>query len=85
MRDKRTPKDVCGKPSASPFAQKKKDVKTIRIPHVRKRIPSKKEGKNFRCKKYPDTCERTGPNCIVVNCIVLILDRDCMGREENIE
>ena len=79
-------KDVCGKASASPFAQKKKkDVKTIRILHVRKRISSKKEGKNFRCKKYPDTCERTGPNCIVVNCIVLILDRDCMGREENIE
>ena len=79
-------KDVCGKASASPFAQKKKkDVKTIRILHVRKRISSKKEGKNFRCKKYRDTGERTGPNCIVVNCIVLILDRDCMGREENIE
>ena len=44
-----------------------------------------KGGKNFRCKKYPDTCERTAPNRIVVNYIVLILDRDCMGREENIE
>ena len=84
MRDKRTPKDSAG--SLVPvLSRKKKDVKTIRIRHVRKRIPSKKEGKNFRCKKYPDTCERTGPNCIVVNCIVLILDRDCMGREENIE